>query len=1161
MLRLTLISYLILTWIAVVAQTGNLRDSLYTNRGDTLVIDSLPVISSTVRILSSDRSDTVSSENYTIHDNTLYWNLPLDDNKPPADSLVIQYRVFPQYLTRRYFHADTGTLVYSEEEPSLGGRYDIYGNQMSAGLIEFPRLDYGGSFSRGFSVGNNQSLVLNSALNLQMQGDIGDGIEIAAAISDNNIPIQPEGNTRQIQEFDKVFIQLRKAPHSIIAGDFDIRNPYGYFLNYHKKLKGVQYQFDSDIGESRRLSAAAGAAISKGKFARNTITPREGNQGPYKLSGAGNERFIIVLPATERVFLDGQLLQRGLEEDYVIDYNRGEVSFTRKRLITKDNRIIVEFEYAEQNYVRTHATLNNIYTTETSKFYLNLYSELDGKNATGDLVLDTEDKEILRQSGDDLGDALRSTIQTPDEGFSSNRIMYALKDTFVNGQLYPDILVYSTNPDSALYTANFSQAGIGNGNYILSTDQVANGRVYQWVAPDPVTGMPTGEYAPVAQLIAPESRQFISAGAEFIPSENLKIRTEASLSNFDRNRFSNLDDKDNTGLAFYNTVLKSFELPKDWGIELEGGHEFVQKYFRPLNPYRNAEFSRDWDIPEQNAAIREHLPNGRVRIFKPELGHLEYAFNGLYRSESYSGSRNSADLVFLRSGWRLQVGGSYLNALRDTIRTEFFRPGISLSKVFNTAAAIEAGLSFKREENRRELRTTGSLGPDAFAFDIYRAWFRNSEDAGFHWDITYELREDRTPSAGRFVDLTAGHNWRTYGFWELNEKNRINYDFSYRELLILRNDLTEETPGNTILGKLDYTGNLAKGALRLNNSYELGTGREPRVEYQYIEVQPGEGDYIWIDDGDGVEELNEFEIAPFPDEANYIRLSVLNDNFINTHALAYNQSVRLNLRPLLYGKKGIADFFGRFAVFSTIKFSRKTMEESGGQFWNPFYADYIDTALVSLQNQWRNILYFNQSNPSYDIQVGQTFLRQQIVQTIGLESRNVEEYFTRFRWNISGSTSLIVQGTRGTRLLFSERFQNRDYDIGSYVIAPELTYLLSSQIRLIGKYSYSKQQNRQGAGEEATIHDLKVEGNYRKTERFSIRSSLSFARVGYDSEGNSAVEFAMLEGLKPGSNVLWNLQFDVQLSKAILMTVSYDGRKTGENPVVHTGNAQVRASF
>jgi hypothetical protein len=37
-------------------------------------------------------------------------------------------------------------------------------------------LNYSGNFSRGLSIGNAQSLVLNSNLNLQIQGDLGDGI-------------------------------------------------------------------------------------------------------------------------------------------------------------------------------------------------------------------------------------------------------------------------------------------------------------------------------------------------------------------------------------------------------------------------------------------------------------------------------------------------------------------------------------------------------------------------------------------------------------------------------------------------------------------------------------------------------------------------------------------------------------------------------------------------------------------------------------------------------------------------------------------------------------------------------------------------------------------------------------------------------------------------
>ncbi|MBK7426604.1 MAG: hypothetical protein IPI60_06060 [Saprospiraceae bacterium] len=49
-----------------------------------------------------------------------------------------------------------------------------------------------------------------------------------------------------------------------------------------------------------------------------------------KLTGNDSELFIIVLANTERVYLDGALMNRGLENDYVIDYNRGEVILLQK---------------------------------------------------------------------------------------------------------------------------------------------------------------------------------------------------------------------------------------------------------------------------------------------------------------------------------------------------------------------------------------------------------------------------------------------------------------------------------------------------------------------------------------------------------------------------------------------------------------------------------------------------------------------------------------------------------------------------------------------------------------------------------------------------------------------------------------------------------------
>ena len=69
-------------------------------------------------------------------------------------------------------------------------------------------LNASGSFFRGINFGGNGNSALNGGLKMQIAGKISDQTYISGVITDESLPIQPDGSTADLDELDKVYIQI-----------------------------------------------------------------------------------------------------------------------------------------------------------------------------------------------------------------------------------------------------------------------------------------------------------------------------------------------------------------------------------------------------------------------------------------------------------------------------------------------------------------------------------------------------------------------------------------------------------------------------------------------------------------------------------------------------------------------------------------------------------------------------------------------------------------------------------------------------------------------------------------------------------------------------------------------------------------------------------------
>ena len=1112
-------------------------------------------------VVTKDRDTLIG---WQIMNHSLVWD---DDvcRQYIGDTIKIQFRTLGFDVEKPVFVIDTSLLSF--KEILIGSGYEFRPDAGKNPLIDSKGLDYRGSFSRGLSIGNSQSLVLNSNFDMQMIGDLGNGLKVVAAISDDNLPIQAQGNTQQLQEFDKVFIQVSKDKTSITAGDYELRKPNSYFMNYFKKLKGISLATTTQGKKGTEIFNKGSFAISRGKFARQTLTTSEGNQGPYRLQGNNNERFIIVLAGTERVFYNGVLLTRGYDYDYIIDYNRAELTFSPSRVITRDSRVIVEFEYTDISYLRSLYATQTEFRNKKWNVNFNFYSEQDSKQGTGDIQLDSIDLKILAQSGDDLTKTVRQSIRavSEEEKKEPTRILYAgIPDPLNPSEI---ILRFTENRDSANYTAVFTEVGQSKGDYIIDSKANKNGRIYKYV------GKNQGAYLPIIQLVPPEQRQMFTLNGNVQLNKHASVYGEVALSNVDINRISNLDKGDNTGLSSYLLYKDAFVLDTSgsWQLNTTVQHEFVNKNFVALNPYRATEFARDWNLPLLTDKGDENLIKSTVLLKNKRGVSLQYDFNFYDKSKIYQGNKHSTLAQFDDKKWNIRAFADYLTSFSvpSDQTSAFLRPNVAVSYKVGSNNDWKLGFIYDGESNTLKGIERDTLKKGSNQFNRFKWYVDNDFSRDFGAKLAYSVRKDYIAKDNALSKASISHEIELASKWFATDHSDLQWSIIARQLSIEDPQLLpNEKSKKTILGKLDYMFSLFNQGIRSVTSYNTNSGQEPKVEYVFQKVEPGQGDYVFIGNTENpnLNNLQDFRYDPSNPSRSYIRLSLTNNEFIRTNNLELNQS--LNIDPIKFKKpvegkpfSSMYQLLSRFATASNIRISKKQLENQNTSFGSFFNFGLQDTSLVSFNLTLNNTLFFNRGHVGFDLQIGNRNNQNRTLQVNGQEDRGLEEYFLRSRFNLLEKADIFMIVERSQKTYNSIAFENRNLDIVSIKFNPEINYRPSSNLRLIARYTYQDKKQKILTQDVAYINNFTGEFSWRKATEYSLDLSMSLVLIKFSGLASSPLEYDMLDGLKNGKNLLWNTAYTKRIAKNIDLTFNYEGRKSGTSQSVHIGRAQIKATF
>ena len=1085
----------------------------------------LPVrfIGGTVRAdsLFSDGARVTAAGVTVIADDPVLRTVTFGRSIEPNDIVYLSYAKLPGWLPegfdRDVLPDSTAVTVASYEPP-----------WSRTAPNPFPGLTFGGSKTFEVSAGGNRDIALNQTLRLNITGNLTDDVTLNAVVSDQNVPITPEGDTRELSELDRVLIEVRGPRFSVDMGDTDLSRDDGRWMRYSRRLSGA-----SGTVRLGGFGVHGAGAVSDGTFMSTTITPVEGNQGPYRLIDSDGKGDVSIVPGTERLWINGVELTRGLTGDYIIDYDTGEVVFTERRIIGSDMRIVADYEYTSERFRKTFYSGGADGSLWGGKVKVTTLAAREADDASRPVLgtLDDATKRLLAGAGD-----------TP---LTGEGIRPALIDTTGTYDSVGDHLVYNPARNGA-FNVTFSWVGANEGSY-----RYVGGGVYEWVAPDMCGPGSGASYKPGNIIHAPQSHTFAGARVTVTPHEAVRFEGEAAGSSLDRNSLSSRDDSDNDGGAFRGEV--SLEPTVDAGVpvklSLRGSIREQGATFRALDRDRTPEENRRWGLPLTAGADKESAAEYRAGI---AVAEGTFTGSGI---EAGGGQLAYADTV---TAGRVHVGGTFMADDRMSGRVIAERidreglpsiPDETIDRITGDARFTSPWLTPSLRWEGERAVGTGELSHGA-SYGELEAGIVTAEQHGITAEAGWLYRVERAKtSAWRDSSIVRGGSLGvTAGF---GDGGGLSVRYARRD----RTGGDRRTTSDQAAIETYYRP--AGGLVRFDMAYRAGRERDAGKSRNYIYAGSGYGSYRWEDnDDDGVRGVDEF----IPDEyGDYYLYEETLDEYRPVNAVSVIGMIGLTV-PGTVTRRLVGS-----AIPVETETSFEINEKSSAPARDVFLLD-----LSRFRKAGMTTTGDMRFQEDVTVPVGEggqararilRSARYDAAYVSGAERRTNGEESLRFRLPVSSGwdTEATLARTRFSRFYDAGRFGS--FEVRSYTGTAVLSHHLRSDLTV--RFGAGGGTDDDGvSGMSARYYHLEPGAIFQFGGKGRLEASYTRTSVVISgADRGEVIPYTMAGGRKEGVNHDVTVSCDYRVSHRMSLVATYTGRKFADRDFEHFARTQLRAMF